>query len=185
MGAKAAGRARSKKKTASRLGSLDPELRQGRAAQLRPGAEFTFMGLDPGKGGGIAAIGAGGALLFAEKMPDTPEGVLDVLARVDPSRTVAILERVSSSPQQGVASAFTFGRGYGMLIMALTGATIPFSLETPQVWQKSMNCRTGGDKNITKLAATRLFPKTKVTHAIADAILIAAHCRKKHILVDP
>ena len=75
----------------------------------------------------------------------------------------------------GVKSAFTFGNGYGHLEMALTAAGIPFERVRPQVWQKEMGCLTKGDKNVSKRKAQELFPGTKVTHAIADSMLIAAY----------
>jgi hypothetical protein len=36
-----------------------------------------------------------------------------------------------------------------------------------------MKCRTGGDKNISKARAQELFPRVKVTHKNADALLLA------------
>jgi hypothetical protein len=77
----------------------------------------------------------------------------------------------------GVKSAFTFGQGYGRLEMALTAANVPFKRVTPQVWQKSMKCLTGGDKNISKGRAQEMFPSLKITHATADALLIAEYAR--------
>ncbi len=44
-------------------------------------------------------------------------------------------------------------------------------------WQKEMGCLTKGDKNVTKRRAQELFPTLKITHAIADALLIAEYGR--------
>jgi hypothetical protein len=73
----------------------------------------------------------------------------------------------------GVVSAFSFGRGYGNLEMALTAARIPFERVRPQVWMKALGCMTKGDKNITKKLASELFPNIKCTHAVSDALLLA------------
>ncbi len=81
-------------------------------------------------------------------------------------------------PKQGVTSSFTFGKNYGFLIGLLTAIQIPFKFVTPQQWQKGMQCLTKGDKNVSKSAAQRLWPKVKVTHAIADSMLIAEYGRK-------
>jgi hypothetical protein len=100
-----------------------------------------------------------------------------------------MIERVWSSPQMGVVSAFKFGRGVGVLHMALIAAGIPFDEVTPQRWQKEMGCLSPRgktrvefgtkDKNITKRRAQALFPAvTKMTHAIADALLIAEYARR-------
>jgi hypothetical protein len=37
---------------------------------------------------------------------------------------------------------------------------------------------TKGDKNITKRKAQELFPEIKITHAIADSLLIAEYGRR-------
>ena len=87
----------------------------------------------------------------------------------------AYIEQVHSSPQMGVKSAFTFGNGFGHLEMALTAAGIPFTRIRPQVWQKELGCLTKGDKNVSKRKAQELFPSMKVTHATADALLIAKY----------
>ena len=45
-----------------------------------------------------------------------------------------------------------------------------------------MDCLTGGDKNVTKRKAQSLFPWVKVTHAIADSMLLAEYCRQHRML---
>ena len=81
-------------------------------------------------------------------------------------------------PGQGVASSFKFGQGFGHLEMALTASGIPHTYVAPQKWQKELQCLTKGDKNVSKARAQQLFPHIKVTHAIADALLIAEYCRR-------
>jgi crossover junction endodeoxyribonuclease RuvC len=148
-------------------------------------AEY-FIGIDPGVGGGIAVVGKKGNVVSAVKMPETERDVLDVIRGYGSNaETIGILEHVSASPQMGVVSAFTFGRGYGALRMALTAAGIPFDEVTPQVWQKRLSCRSHGDKNVTKRRAQELFPLVKVTHANADALLIAEYGRRKYLGISP
>lgn len=109
-------------------------------------------------------------------MPATERDIADWLAEHDDA--VAYIEKVHSMPKQGVASSFTFGRGFGVLIGALAALRIRYEFVTPQTWQKAMGCMSKGDKNVTKAAAQRLFPQVKVTHAIADALLIAEYGRR-------
>jgi hypothetical protein len=138
---------------------------------------MTTIGIDPGINGGISWIDSTGDIAV-EKMPDTILDLWELIEsiKVNAGNTVrAYLETVHSSPQMGVKSAFTFGNGYGHLEMALTAAGIPFERVRPQVWQKEMGCLTKGDKNVSKRKAQELFPGTKVTHAIADSMLIAAY----------
>ena len=65
--------------------------------------------------------------------------------------------------------------------MALCAATIPYEEVTPQKWQKALGCRTGGDKNVSKARAQALFPLQNITHAIADALLLAEYCRRLEV----
>jgi len=130
----------------------------------------TIIGLDPGKGGGIA-FNEGGQTR-AIKMPETLGDLRDALEPYASGDAFAFLEKVHSSPQMGVKSAFTFGEGFGSLKAMLACLYIPFQLVRPQVWQKTMGCMTKGDKNVSKRRAQELFPNQKVTHALADALLI-------------
>lgn len=144
----------------------------------------TIIGIDPGANGAIAWITNGKPCV--EKMPDTLQDLWELfgsithsLMPVDERYFKAYIEQISSSPQMGVVSAFSFGRGYGNLEMALTAAGIPFERVRPQVWQKALGCMTKGDKNITKRKAQELFPSLKITHATADALLIAEYGTKQ------
>lgn len=137
------------------------------------------IGIDPGTNGGIAWITDGKPCV--EKMPDTLKDLWELLRDIATvGNCHAYIEQVSSSPQMGVVSSFTFGRGYGNLEMALTAAGIPFTRIRPQVWQKELGCLTKGDKNVTKRKAQELFPSLKVTHATADALLIAKYGTKQY-----
>lgn len=160
-----------------------------------------FVGVDPGIGGGIAAIDSRAHVILAVKMPATEldrflvfqrlANLRDAInagdgkGRANPIEIRAMLERVFSSPQMGVASAFTFGKICGQLEMALTAAAIPFDLVLPRKWQAELGAQTKGtigkraaDKNISKRRAQALFPHHEITHAIAEALLIAEYCRR-------
>lgn len=139
-----------------------------------------YIGIDPGVGGGIACITALGNIETVGKRPEDDRGLLDMLAAVSEG-AYAVLEYARSSPQMGVTSAFTFGRGYGEIRMALAAARIPFEEVYSHKWQATMGCRTKGDKNISKRMAQELFPAIKVTHAIADALLLAEYCRRLEV----
>jgi Holliday junction resolvasome RuvABC endonuclease subunit len=144
------------------------------------------IGVDPGANGAIAWIDERGKSCV-EKMPDTLQDLWELIrditnfprSAIDGRKYKAYIEQVSSSPQMGVVSAFSFGRGYGNLEMALTAAGIPFERVRPQVWQKAMGCMTKGDKNISKAKAQELFPDKKIIHATADALLIALYGTKQ------
>lgn len=141
-----------------------------------------WIGIDPGVHGGIACIDAAGGVRTLKHLGDYEDAVLigwicqllqDGLA---PARTV--IEKVASSPQMGVRSAFTFGKQFGRVCFLVSAAGLSYELVTPQKWQKALGCMTGGDKNVTKQFALNLFPNHKVTHADADAICIAEYARR-------
>ena len=144
-----------------------------------------YVGIDPGIKGGIATIddtysegdSRRVALYKIEGM--TLMDVWITLGRQQ--NATAILEKVSSSPQMGVVSAFTFGKSAGILEAFLVAAGIPYTLVAPGTWQRTMGCLTKGDKNISKARAQQLFPDLRIIHAWADALLIAEYCRRTHV----
>ena len=133
-----------------------------------------FIGIDPGVSGGIAVSRDG--VMTACKMPETPHDVADVLRQeIGSSSCLVTIEQVGPMPKQGVSSTFKFGRSYGFLEGVLVGLQVPYQFATPQKWQKAMNCMTKGDKNVSKAAAQRRWPKQTITHAKADAMLICQY----------
>ena len=140
------------------------------------------IGIDPGQSGGIAVL-ITGLDPFAVKMPETERDVWDTLYSMrhwGDLAAVATIEAVHAMPKQGVTSTFTFGKGYGGLRMALIGCGIPFVEVTPGKWQKALGCLTKGDKNVSKRMAQQLFPSLKISHYIADALLIAEYSRRQY-----
>lgn len=138
------------------------------------------IGVDPGANGCIAVIDSRGQILDWLNLKDkTEHDIANWLQEYDCS-SEAVIERVSSSPQMGVVSAFSFGRSYGFLRGLLVAMRIKLREVSPAVWQKEMQCRSGGDKNLTKAAAQKLWPSNKFTHANSDATLLAEYGRRTH-----
>jgi hypothetical protein len=136
------------------------------------------IGIDPGATGAAVLMASDGRLIDTCKFGDsTPHDIRAALeAHMQFGENVkAYIENVHSFPKQGVASSFKFGRGFGLLEGILIGLKIPYMFVSPQKWQKAMGCLSRGDKNITKAAAQRRYPAEKITHATADAILIARY----------
>jgi dienelactone hydrolase len=133
-----------------------------------------YIGVDPGKSGAIAFLKSNGSA-WTIKGDSTHRDMVDAIedARSIAPIAFALIEYVASSPQMGVKSAFSFGQSYGALEMLLAACNVPFERITPRKWQDAMKCRTGGDKNISKQRAQELFPTLKITHANADALLLA------------
>lgn len=136
------------------------------------------LGIDVGANGALALLDWNGNVIDVVKTANATEhDISDSIAEWKESGApiVAFIETVHSMPKQGVASSFKFGDGNGFLRGLLIAHKIPFYYVTPQKWQTAMQCKTGGNKNISKAAAQRLYPDRKITHADADALLIAKY----------
>ena len=117
------------------------------------------------------------------KMPESEIALVEHFEGIrgnSPGALVAYVEQTWSRPMHGSVGAFAFGKSYGSILTALAAARIPTTLVSPQRWQAAMGCRTKGDKNVSKAEAQRLVPKLRVTHATADALLIAEYGRRTH-----
>jgi len=150
-----------------------------------------FLGVDPGRSGGMALVDWRGQWLVVCPMPDSAGTLARALRGWWPNGlelppTSATLERVNSgvwgrgrsNMKMGAVSAFTFGRNFGRLEGVLEASEIPYRLVMPVTWQTALNCRTGGDKNISKAKALQLWPTCQVTHWNADALLLAEYGRR-------
>lgn len=142
-----------------------------------------YVGIDPGKSGGVAFIR--GRHREAYKMPAVDHDLWDMLVGRDPATVV--VEKVASSPQMGVRSAFTFGHSAGLIRGVCIAAGLQMEYVTPQQWQKYfgliMHGRKFGKgdtekKNRNKSKARELFPELKITHSTADALLLAEYGRR-------
>ena len=146
-------------------------------------SETRYMGIDPGKSGGWAVLREDGSVLKVGKN----SAVKELREQLDSRNMRIMLEKVWSSPQMGVKGAFSFGESFGYLQGLLFGRVYDPHIVTAQRWQREMGLiqkgRKQGEgdtakKNINKALAQRLFPDTEVTHAWADALLIAEYCRR-------
>lgn len=102
----------------------------------------------------------------------------------------AVIEKVASSPQMGVRSAFTFGQSYGTSLGMLTAMEIPFQEMPPQRWLRSLGIRsrrkeegTSEWKRYLVTIAKQLFPTATsvITQQTADSFLITEFARRLHM----
>ena len=138
-----------------------------------------LIGIDPGKSGAIAVVDSNlGTLLDVFSFTDQDEmEIVHWLATEELRYVEVFIEDVHSSPQQGVASAFTFGRGYGLLLGALYAGGATVRKVRPAEWQSALGCLSGGDKKIPFERAKKLYPtnyaRKEFNKSSADAVLIA------------
>lgn len=144
-----------------------------------------IIGIDPGNTGAIAFLEECGSLFKVEDMPIMANGKKNQVNAAElarllsiPDITVAVVERVSAMPGQGVSSMFNFGMGYGVIQGVLAANKIPFHLITPQKWKKAA-LLSGKDKDNARTLAQQLYPDAPLGRkrdiGRADAILIARY----------
>jgi hypothetical protein len=146
-----------------------------------------YLGIDPGGSGGLALLAADGRVLDARATPDSDLDLYDSLVAVTlPEHVRAVVEAVGGFSGQSASASFKFGASFGAIRMALTAVGIPYELVAPTVWQRPFNLPSGkkagskvAKKNAHKSRAQELFPGAKVTHATADALLLAEWLRRK------
>jgi len=147
-----------------------------------------FLGIDPGKSGSICCVDAFGN---PELVVRANESYSDIWKSVDKlannNGCKAVIELVHAMPNQGVVSTFRFGESYGALLGILAATQVPYEKVRPRVWCKEFSLKRDKDepvsawKNRHKVLAQSLFPNIKITHANADALLIAEYCRRKNV----
>lgn len=146
-----------------------------------------YIGIDPGKNGGIAVLSKNGVVLECSDMPDTPMEILQFLQKYKNNSTVCVLEDVGQGmPGQSSSSTAKFARHNGHLEMALLSLEIKTIKCRPQKWEKTYSLGSSSKhgkaewKRLLKERAQQLFPQLgkKVTLKTCDALLIAEYCRK-------
>jgi|TARA_Y100000310_G_scaffold178632_1_gene178594 hypothetical protein len=144
-----------------------------------------FIGIDPGKGGGIAVIEGKTARVYA--CPETVENMATLIGmclnNVSIYETRVYVEKVWAFPTDGRAGSFSFGRNYGQWQGILSVHEVDPIFVTPKVWQGHFEIKKGLPKNIRKKILKQMardkYPKTKgITLKTADALLIALYGRE-------
>jgi hypothetical protein len=139
------------------------------------------MGIDPGANGAAAIfiLGSGiEAISFKDKSwPEIVEKIQYFNAYVI---DYTFIEAVSAMPKDGAHNAFTFGENTGIIKGILHCLDIRFNEVYSQKWQRHFGLGAKFEsktarKNAQKAKAQELFPQIKVTHNIADCLLIAKY----------
>jgi crossover junction endodeoxyribonuclease RuvC len=142
-----------------------------------------IFAIDPGVNGGWGVLDWHGEYVGCGDLPRFDK----LLNAVELGKLVwgyapkmAVVEKVSAMPGQGVTSMFTFGAAYGVCIGVIGGAGTPLTLVTPMSWKKHFRL-VGKPKDAARELANRIFPRG--AHALnlkkhggrADALLIARY----------
>ncbi len=142
------------------------------------------IGIDPGKGGGIAIIesnenGSGTKLFTAYNCPETIEEMAILIGTLKSKSEYinCFLEKVHAFPTDGRSSAFKFGMNYGIWRGILCSFGIRAELVTPQAWQKTFGIlhriKQERKRKLKEIATEG--SNIKATLKTADAICIAIY----------
>lgn len=143
-----------------------------------------FIGIDPGKSGGIAYIDTKDNVSGTEPYSDT--ALIDLCKEVKYSEVICCLEKVGAMPGQGVVSMFSFGKSVGYIKGVLESSRIPYQEITPQKWKREFGLTS--DKAASAEVCRKLFPdvcllatpRCKKPHdGMAEALLMAEYARRK------
>ena len=149
------------------------------------------IGIDPGKGGGIAVIT--NETVQLHNCPKTVNAMAHLIGMclndVAAYRTRVFLEKVWAFPTDGRAGSFTFGENYGQWQGILASHEIEPTLVTPKMWQSHFEIKKGLPKAIRKkvlkqMAIDRCPNAKKVTLKTADALLITIYGMEAHLSPD-
>lgn len=151
-----------------------------------------YIGIDPGKNGGMSVIQVLEGKQIIEVFPYSEDNLIVFLRRCHNSNFLGggdikcVLEKVNAMPGQGVVSMFNFGQNYGFIQGVLKAYNIPFELVPPQKWKKEFSVTS--DKNTSIEVAKRLFPQVNLKASerckkdhdgMAEALLMAEYARRK------
>lgn len=145
------------------------------------------IGVDPGSKGAIVVYRkSGSGTEWLEDIYRDVTGKKLYLAIINWGPSHVFIEKAQSMPKQGIASAFTYGTGYGGLIAAADIAEVPYTLISPRIWSAKMHLGCDGDtpKEKSAQAFLRQFQKWadqlmnrngKLHDGAVDAALIATY----------
>ena len=143
-----------------------------------------YIGVDPGKKGGVAVIDGDGAEVYAW---DDQTFVNVMAATMNKGKCVAAVEKVGAMPGQGVTSMFSFGQSFGFILGVLTAFGIGYQLVPPTLWKREFGL-LHTEKQASVDVAKRLFPGVsllptercrKESDGMSDALLICEYARRK------
>ena len=146
---------------------------------------MVYIGIDPGKKGGVATISEDGVKVYQWDDQRFIEDMRQHANWLD--KCVAAVEKVGAMPGQGVTSMFSFGQSYGFILGVLTAFGIPYQLVSPATWKREfglLKSQKQGSVDVCK----RLFPGVsllptercrKESDGMAESLLIAEYARRK------
>ena len=145
------------------------------------GTSTPYIGIDPGKSGGIAVIC--GDEINAAKCPEKPlemSVLFEIMSPYDKTPKICI-EHVWGFPSDSSKTAFTFGHNFGCWHTIIECSEFDYQFVSPRAWQTFFETPKLVKKErkrwLKDLASNIADNKFRVTFNTSDAILIAKYCK--------
>lgn len=152
-----------------------------------------IIAADPGLRGAIAALKNGEQIVWLQDMPtkelsngkqmvcarQLTETLKQIIGEHPHEDFACMIEQVNSRPGEGVVSAFSFGRGFGVLEASIISRGLSLEMVRPQVWKKALGMTA--DKDDVRIKMIKRFPqiahmlKRKMDDGRAEALAIALY----------
>lgn len=149
---------------------------------MRTAEQIVNIGVDVGLSGAIAILTKNKQIVKIINLSKTPDVIASEVTQAIKSNIVRciVIEDVHAMPRQGVCSTFKFGYSKGLCVglFAGLGYADKIVFVSPQRWQKVLNCKTHGNKNVSKQYIQTIYPNYKVTHRNAEAICLALYATR-------
>ena len=155
---------------------------------MKTKSRFKYIGIDPGKSGGIAIVDEEGEMK-AYKCPDSSEEMailFQILIGSTPAAEIRLLmERVWARPTNAVRAAFSYGVNFGQWLGIVATHEVQMNTVIPVGWIKWVGCPKALKKDVRKRwlkeKARELYPDVnKLTLATSDAILITHYAKEEY-----
>ena len=145
-----------------------------------------ILGIDPGKGGGLAVYNEKEnetkAIKFIDDLCELSGIVGSIIHGFKASEVYVIVEHVHSFPTDSRPSAFSFGRNLGQWEGILASYELDKETVAPKTWQNHYDVPIIKNKyerkRWLKEIAQTMFPDIRVTLNICDALLIANYAKE-------
>jgi hypothetical protein len=165
---------------------------------------MSYVGIDPGKDGAVAALDDLGEIEDIFDMPlevvgkrangkvkyqvnaHMLAGILEAWNEDD--ELIVVMEKVNASPQMGSVSSYSFGEGVGIIKGVLAALKIEVVLITPNEWKKFFDLPGGRENKDQSLelaraqwshVADREWFRLKKHSDRAEAALMALYAQSK------
>ena len=151
-------------------------------------SHFKYIGIDPGKSGGIAVINEKNEIQ-AYKCPKSSDDMALLfqmcIGNTPTDKIRLVMERVWARPTNAVRAAFSYGVNYGQWLGITASHEVVMNTALPLEWIKWVGCPKALKKDVRKRwlkqKAIDLFPSIKrVTLATSDAILITHYAKEEY-----